>query len=188
MLYLTEGGQETELMYKHGHELPEFAMYPLLDDPRAMADLTAMYTRVLEVAAKHGFTALIGGLDYRASPDWAGKLGISAAGLEEYQLRSIAFLRDVAKPFEDVQFAGCVGPRGDAYERGGSITADEAEDYHSVQIATLRQAGVDMVSAMTFNNVPEAIGVARAASQRRPPAVHGVHGRRRGPADQRDRS
>ena len=30
--YLTEGGQETELMYKHGHELPEFAMYPLLDD------------------------------------------------------------------------------------------------------------------------------------------------------------
>jgi hypothetical protein len=26
---LTEGGQETELMYKHGHELPEFAMYPL---------------------------------------------------------------------------------------------------------------------------------------------------------------
>jgi homocysteine S-methyltransferase len=31
--YLAEGGQETELMYKHGHELPEFAMYPLLDDP-----------------------------------------------------------------------------------------------------------------------------------------------------------
>ena len=25
VLYLTEGGQETELMYKHGHELPEFA-------------------------------------------------------------------------------------------------------------------------------------------------------------------
>jgi len=30
VLYLAEGGQETELMYKHGHELPEFAMYPLL--------------------------------------------------------------------------------------------------------------------------------------------------------------
>jgi hypothetical protein len=39
--YLTEGGQETELMYKHGHELAEFAMYPLLDDRRAVADLTA---------------------------------------------------------------------------------------------------------------------------------------------------
>ncbi len=48
VLYLTEGGQETELMYKHRHELPEFAMYPLLDDRRAVADLTDMYTRYLQ--------------------------------------------------------------------------------------------------------------------------------------------
>jgi S-methylmethionine-dependent homocysteine/selenocysteine methylase len=165
--YLTEGGQETELMYKHGHELPEFAMYPLLDDPAAMADLTAMYTRYLEVAAGHGFAALMGGLDYRASPDWAGKLGISPAGLEEFQLRSIAFLRDIAKPFAgqvpQILIAGIVGPRGDAYGQDRTITAEEAEEYHGVQIATLRKAGVDLVSAMTFNNVPEAIGVARAA-------------------------
>ena len=26
--YLTEGGQETEIMYKFGHDLPEFAMFP----------------------------------------------------------------------------------------------------------------------------------------------------------------
>ena len=34
--YLTEGGQETEIMYKFGFELPEFALFPLLDDPRAV--------------------------------------------------------------------------------------------------------------------------------------------------------
>ena len=168
VLYLTEGGQETELMYKHGHELPEFAMYPLLDDPRAVADLTAMYARYLEVAATHGFVPLMGGLDYRASPDWASKLGISREGLAEFELRSIQFLRDVARPFESrlprILIAGIVGPRGDAYGRGGAITADEAEEYHGVQIETLRQAGVDLVSAMTFNNVPEAVGVARAAA------------------------
>lgn len=166
--YLTEGGQETELMYKHGHELPEFAMYPLLDDRRAVADLTAMYTRYLEVAAAHGFVPLMGGLDYRASPDWASKLGISSDALADFQLRSIEFLRDVARPFAgqvpEVLFAGVVGPRGDAYGRDGTITADEAEEYHAVQLATLRQAGVDLVSAMTFNNVPEAVGVARAAA------------------------
>src|SRR3954463_10657169 len=116
--YPAEGGQETELMYKHGHELPEFALYPLLEDPAAVADLREMYTRYLEVAAAHDFVALMGGLDYRASPDWAAKLGISAAGLEEYQLRAIEFLRDVARPFEgqipDVLFVGIVGPCGDA--------------------------------------------------------------------------
>lgn len=168
VLYLTEGGQETELMYKHGHELPEFAMYPLLDDPKAVADLTDMYTRYLEVAATHGFVALMGGLDYRASPDWASKIGISAAGLADYQLRSIQFLRDMAQPFERdiprVLIAGVIGPRGDAYGRDHTITADEAEEYHGVQVSTLREAGVDLVSAMTFNNIPEAIGVARAVA------------------------
>ena len=168
VLYLTEGGQETELMYKHGHELREFAMYPLLDDARAVAALTEMYTRVLEVAAAHGFVALIGGLDYRASPDWADKLGISRAGLAEYQLRSIAFLREVARPFggqiRQILVAGIVGPRGDAYGQNRTITADEAAEDHSVQLETLRQADVDLVSAMTFNNVPEAVGVARAAA------------------------
>jgi len=167
--YLTEGGQETELMYKHGHELPEFAMYPLLDDRRALADLTDMYTRYLEVAATHGFVALMGGLDYRASLDWASKLGISREGLAEYQLRSIEFLRDMARPFEgqipQLIIAGIVGPRGDAYGQDLTMSADEAQDYHGVQIETLREAGVDLVSAMTFNNVPEGVGVARAAAK-----------------------
>jgi homocysteine S-methyltransferase len=169
VLYLTEGGQETELMYKHGHELPEFAMYPLLDDPAAVADLRDMYTRYLEVAAEHGLCALMGGLDYRASPDWASKLGISPAGLAEFELRAIEFLRDAARPFEgqipQILIAGIVGPRGDAYGRNRTITADEAEEYHGVQIETLRRAGVDLVSAMTFNNVPEGVGVARAAAK-----------------------
>ncbi|MDX6699650.1 MAG: homocysteine S-methyltransferase [Solirubrobacteraceae bacterium] len=169
VLHLTEGGQETELMYKHGHELPEFAMYPLLDDPRALADLTDMYTRYLEVAAAHGFVAVMGGLDYRASPDWASKLGISSDGLAEFQLRSIEFLRDVARPFQGqvprILIAGIVGPRGDAYGRDRTITAAEAEEYHGVQIETLSRAGVDLVSAMTFNNVPEGVGLARAAAK-----------------------
>lgn len=169
VLYLTEGGQETELMYKHGHDLPEFAMYPLLDDRRAVADLTDMYTRYLEVAAAHQLIPLMGGLDYRASPDWASKLGISVAGLAEFQDRSIEFLREVSRPFlgqvHQVLIAGTVGPRGDAYGKDRTITAEEAEEYHSVQIENLRKAEVDHVSAMTFNNVPEGIGVARAAKK-----------------------
>jgi hypothetical protein len=69
----------------------------------------------------------MGGLDYRASPDWASRLGISLDGLAEYQLRAIDFLRDVAKPYEgelpDVLLVGIVGPRGDAYGVNRTITA-----------------------------------------------------------------
>lgn len=56
-----------------------------------------MYARYLEVAAAHGFVALMGGLDYRASPDWASKLNISRDGLAEFQLRCIEFLRDCGR-------------------------------------------------------------------------------------------
>jgi len=166
VMYLTEGGQETELMYKHGHELPEFAMYPLLDDAAAVADLRDMYTRYLDVAARHGFVALMGGLDYRASPDWSAKIGLTNAQLADYQLRSIDFLREVAQPYVgdvEVLIAGIVGPRGDAYGRDDEITADEAEEYHAVQLGTLREAGVDIVGAMTFNSIAEGVGIARAA-------------------------
>ena len=168
-LYLTEGGQETEVMYRFGHELPEFAMYPLLDRPEAMAALTGMYQRYLEVAARNGFSVLMGGLDYRASPDWGAKLGYSPEELAQAQLRCIDFLRTVAEPFRaripEILISGVAGPRGDAYSLNATITADAAEDYHLVQLRTLAQAGVDLVTAMTFNSVPEAIGVARAAAR-----------------------
>lgn len=168
VLYLTEGGVETEIMFKHGFELPEFAMYPLLDEPDAMAALRVLYYRTLEVAADHGLGVILTGLDYRASPDWGAKLGYTAAGLARMQHRAIDFLRDVAAPYTvhlpHVLIAGCVGPRGDAYALNRTITADEAEEYHAVQLATLKEAGVDLVWAATFNNVPEAVGVSRAAA------------------------
>ena len=168
IFYLTEGGQETEIMYRHGHDLPEFAMYPLLDNPAAMADLKAMYARVLDVAAEYGCVAMISGLDYRASPDWGEKLGYSRSALAEAIERCIAFLREVARPYEgqldQILIGGMLGPRGDAYALNRTITADEAEDYHSFQIEVLKRANVDFVSAVTFNTVAEAVGVARAGA------------------------
>lgn len=169
VFYLTEGGQETEIMYKFGHQLPEFAMYPLLDDPAAMADLKGMYSRVLDAAARYGFRAMLAGLDYRASPDWGAKLGYSREGLADALLRSIDFLRETSRPYEgqvsQILIGGMIGPRGDAYALNRTITADEAEDYHSFQVETLKRANVDFISAVTFNNVPEAIGVARASAK-----------------------
>ena len=44
VLYLTEGGQETEIMYKFGQELPEFALFALLGNPAAMTALVIIPT------------------------------------------------------------------------------------------------------------------------------------------------
>ncbi|MCR8725891.1 homocysteine S-methyltransferase family protein [Frigidibacter sp. ROC022] len=167
-LYLTEGGIETEIMYKDGFELPHFAMFPLLDDPAALEAMKQMWRRMLGVAAETGFCVVLNGLDYRASPDWGRLLGYSPEGLATIQHRCIDFLRDLAREFENsiekIYISGTVGPRGDAYSLNRTITADEAEEYHSVQLETLREAGVDLAWAMTFNNVPESVGATRAAN------------------------
>jgi len=167
--YLTEGGIETEIMYKYGFELPQFAMFPLLDNPDAVSTMRGMYRSYLDVAAKHGMCALMGGLDYRASPDWGELLGYSPDGLAEANHQSIAFLREIAEEYAsdipEILIQGLIGPRGDAYERNETITENEAEDYHSVQLETLKEADVDLALAATFNNIPESIGVARAAAK-----------------------
>ena len=156
-------------MYRHGHDLPEFAMYPLLDTPAAMADLTAMYRAVLEVAAKHGMNAMICGLDYRASPDWAAKLGYSRAALETALERAIGFLHEVAAPYRDrigdILIGGMIGPRGDAYESDAAMSAVEAEAYHGFQIDVLKRLEVDFVHAVTFGDVADSGG---RGARRRP--------------------
>ena len=43
--------------------------------------------------------ALMGGLDYRASPDWGALLGYSPAGLADANHKAIDFLRDIAKEY-----------------------------------------------------------------------------------------
>lgn len=166
-LFMTEGGTETEVMFKWGFDLPHFAMYPLLDNPDAVEVMDGMYRRYLSVAKRHGMSVLLGGLDYRASPDWGSLLGYSAEGLADMQHRSIQFLRDMAAKHGTgvprILIGGLIGPRGDAYELNRTITVEEAEDYHSVQLETLKAAEVDFACAMTFNTVEEAIGVTRAA-------------------------
>ena len=168
-VYLSEGGTETELMYKHGFELPHFAMFPLLDNPKAVSKMREMFRSYLEVAAKHKICVLVGGLDYRASPDWGEMLGYSPAGLADANLQSIEFIREIADEYSsqipETLIQGLIGPRGDAYERNETITESEAEDYHAVQLETLKKADVDLALAITFNNISESVGVARAAAK-----------------------
>lgn len=167
ILYVTEGGFETELMYLHGFELPCFAAFTLFDSAEGTAAMRALYSRVCEVAATEDVGLLLGWINYRASPDWGAKLGLSADSLREATLRSIGFLEELRREYAGqvphFLITDAIGPRGDAYGTGGAIIEDEAEDYHSVQIETLKGSSVDVIWAATQNNVPEVIGMARAA-------------------------
>jgi S-methylmethionine-dependent homocysteine/selenocysteine methylase len=67
--------------------------------------------------------------------------------------------------------SGNIGPRGDGYQPGAMMSADEAEAYHAAQIGAFRETAADMVSAFTMNYAGEAVGIARAAKDASLPVV-----------------
>ena len=167
-LMTTGGGFETWLQYVDGFELRHFCAFELLNDPRGGACLESYQRKLVEAAVANGFGVINEGLHYRASRDWGNLIGFSREALEEINIRGIELYRDIARKYQSPDtpmiVGGAIGPRGDAYQTGRTLDAAESEDYHSEQILTLQKAGADMITAMTFSSVEEAIGISRAAS------------------------
>ncbi|WP_439616630.1 homocysteine S-methyltransferase family protein [Shinella sp.] len=166
-LMATGGGFETWLQYVDGFELRHFCGFELLDDERGAMCLEQYQRRLVEAAVAQGFGVINEGLHYRASRDWGNLIGYSSRALEDINIRGVEFYREIAREYHTAEtpmiVGGAIGPRGDAYQRGEVIDAASAEDYHSEQIQTLKKAGADMITAMTFSSVEEAIGISRAA-------------------------
>jgi S-methylmethionine-dependent homocysteine/selenocysteine methylase len=174
-LMTSASGFETWLQYVDGFKLRHFCGFELLNDPRGLTCLTDYHRKVVEAAVAQGFGVINEGLHYRASRDWGELIGFSREGLEEINIRGIEFYRAFAREYGSADtpmlVGGAIGPRGDAYNVGRTPDAAESEDYHSEQIATFKKARADLVTAMTFSSVEEAIGVARAAKAAGMPVV-----------------
>lgn len=172
-LFLTDGGVETDLIFHHGIDLPEFASFVLHEDADREVLLRAYCNEYLQIASSNGLGLILETATWRASKDWGARLGYDSERLRIVNERSVAFYRGLQASDSDttVVVSGCVGPRGDAYADFGPASADEAFIYHRPQVEVLADSGVDLVSALTLTNVSEAIGFARAAEQCSSPAV-----------------
>lgn len=166
-LFLTDGGIETTLIFHDGIDLPYFAVFPLLTVEVGRAAVADYFRRHASIAKRSGTGFILESATWRASPDWAAKLGWTIGDLEAANRAAIAMLQDLRAEFEaedtPVVVSGCIGPRGDGYDPGRIMQPADAEAYHAPQIATYAEAGADMVTAITMTNVNEAIGVAKAA-------------------------
>ncbi len=174
-LFLTEAGIETTMMYKKDWEFRHFCLFELLQNDRFVDDLRTYHTGLIEVAVEHKVGHLLDGVHYRASPDWGALLGMSEQQLADLTAKGIEIYSELSQEYatEDtpIPVGCCIGPRGDAYNADLVMSAEEAEEYHSVQIATAKSAGADFISALTFNHIEEAIGITRAASAAEIPII-----------------
>lgn len=165
--FVTDGGLETDLIFHHGVDLPEFAAFPLLDDPAGRDLLTRYYDGYAAVATAAGAGLLLESPTWRANPDWAARVGYDVEGVVRANVSAIEFLRALAARYDvpAVLVAGQLGPRGDGYVAGESPDPGEARDYHSPQVRAFGDAGADLVSALTLTTPAEGIGVVLAARE-----------------------
>jgi S-methylmethionine-dependent homocysteine/selenocysteine methylase len=170
-LFVTDGGMETTLIYRESLELPEFATFPLLDDEAGTGALRSYYASYAQLAAELGAGLVLDTPTWRANPDWGAKLGYDEPALADVNRRAVALLRGLRRNEPPLLISGCIGPRGDGYVVGETMSTHEAERYHEPQIAILAEEGVDLVSALTLTYAEEAAGIVRAAQRHDVPAV-----------------
>ncbi|MDH5232333.1 MAG: homocysteine S-methyltransferase family protein [Gammaproteobacteria bacterium] len=172
---ITDGGLETSLIFKKGIDLPYFAAFDLLKNEQGKQTLLEYYQDYLNLAKKYESGFILESATWRASADWGEKLGYTADQLDKANREAIQLLQRLKNQNLELHdccvISGCIGPRGDGYAIAETMTIAQAQQYHQVQIDSLKRAGVDMVSAFTMNYVEEALGIVYAAKHAKIPVV-----------------
>src|SRR5215831_4719447 len=173
--FITDGGIETHIIFNMGVGLPHFSVFPLNDSVAGREVIRRYYRDYLPVAraAKRGF--LFATDSWRASPDWADRLGYDRALLKQNNIRSVVLCAELAEEFAaagvESAIAGVLGPRRDAWQYDAGMTVREAFDYHSPQVEAFASTAATSLHAYTLTNTPEAIGIARSAERAGLPVV-----------------
>jgi homocysteine S-methyltransferase len=159
---------ETDLIFHHGVELPDFAAFPLLDTAGGRGLLTRYYDGYATIAQQASAGLLLEAPTWRANPDWGTRLGYSAADLARVNTAAITLLAGLRERYTatlgigTILISGMIGPRGDSYA-AGRLDPHEAAGYHGAQLEAFAAAGADLATALTLTDVPEAIGIVQAA-------------------------
>lgn len=173
--FITDGGLETTLIFLEGFDLPEFASFVLLRDEEGREALRKYFREYMDIAVDADVPLILETATWRASPDWASKIGYSPEELDNANRASVELLEELRPEFEahgnGMLISGCIGPRGDGYVAGIEMDPEEAKLYHLRQVLVLADAGADMITAITMTYENEAIGIADAAAEAGLPCV-----------------
>ncbi len=166
-LFLTDAGLETDLIFNHDIEIREFAAHTLLPDPHGREALAQYLRGFLSLANEYDTGFVLDSQTWKAHMHWATDLAATEQELIDANKDAIGFIAELRDEFSQnkkpIVLNGVIGPRGDAYAPETRLAASEAEEYHARQIGWLAATEVDMVTALTFTQSDEAIGVVRAA-------------------------
>jgi homocysteine S-methyltransferase len=175
-LLLTDGGLETVLVFHEGIDLPAFAAFPLLATAEGRETLLRYHREFLDITGAIGAGYIHETPTWRANAAWGPELGCTPEELRRIAFDAVAMgnqLRDGWAGTGSFLLSGCIGPRGDGYLPGTTMTPDEAATHHRSQVRDLADAGVDLVTGFTLSYSDEGTGLVAAAAEAGVPVVVG---------------
>lgn len=113
---------------------------------------------------------------WRASTRWAAHLGYSQEEVDQFNIEAVKLVKGVKEMSKDgaiVVVDGQIGPMEDGYKPEVKHSVQDSKDYHRRQVVVLKEAGVDLVTAMTLTNWEEATGITFAAMECKIPLAVG---------------
>ncbi len=164
-LFLVYVGMETDLIFSQGVDLPGFASYPLLETEEGRLRLDGYSRDLIETGKAHRTGVILESPTWVANRDRGAAIGYSPEQLVDLNKAAIAQMCAARARFGDIPtvVSANIGPREDAYAPAGQMSAEEAEAYHTEQIAALAQTDTDMVTGYTLAYPAEAVGIVLAA-------------------------
>lgn len=172
-LFLAYVGMETDLIFNQGVDLPGFASYPLLKTTEGRKLLEGYLKDLIALGKETHSGVILESPTWVANRDRGAAIGYDFGELKQLNQDAIAMMAAVraASDHAPTIISANIGPRDDAYAPEAQMSADEAERYHSEQIAVLADTDVDVISGYTLAYPSEAIGIVRAARRFELPVV-----------------
>ena len=162
--FLVFAGTGTDLIFNRGIELPGFSSLPLVEDPKFHPVLKAQMQDLIDLARSEGLGCIIDTAKWMANRDRSAPLGKTPEDLVQINRTAVAMMRELRDASaQDVLLALCLGPARDPYTTEPALSVEAGRSYHRTQIESIRDMGVDLVHAYTFNHSTEAAGAALAA-------------------------
>lgn len=168
-IIITDGPMETRIIYNTDIPMDrDGSMFRLIFSPAERERLADFYREDLNIVSKFQQAIILNAPTTRASESRVAALGFDPEHTAQINVECVEMLRDIRREYphmkNKIMINGPVGPKYDAYDPSGTLTAHQARDYHTPQIHGLIEGGVDLVSGVVFPGVEEALGVAQACS------------------------
>ena len=161
---LAEGAVIERLRRRPGIRLDEHVLHAgfLYRQPE-MEILAGIYREYLAIGREASLPLVLLTPTWKASFERLERAGLGGRDVNGDAVRFLADLRSECGAYAGrVLIGGLVGPRGDAYRPGETLSEREARRYHAPQLEALARGGADFLLASTLPAAPEARGLTRA--------------------------